>query len=159
MKILIVDDEPPARARLLHLIHDLELGEVVGEAGNGRDALAATDTSHPDVILLDIRMPGMDGLEVARHLSGLEHPPSVIFTTAFGAAERALVLLGQGGIDRRRAAEDLAPEQGVCDTGARDDDEGSGAARAPGVHRPGQVLLARSGRPTDADREIPARGR
>ena len=69
MKILIVDDEPPARARLFHLIHDLELGEVVGEAGNGHDALVATDTQHSDVVLLDIRMPGMDGLEVARHLS------------------------------------------------------------------------------------------
>ena len=83
MKILIVDDEPPARARLFQIIQDLDLGEVVGEAGNGREALAGTETHQPDVILLDIRMPGMDGLEVARHLSGLEHPPSVIFTTAY----------------------------------------------------------------------------
>ena len=97
MKILIVDDEPPARARLFHLIHDLELGEVVGEAGNGHDALVATDTQHPDVVLLDIRMPGMDGLEVARHLSGLESPPSVIFTTAYD--DHALVAFETNAID------------------------------------------------------------
>lgn len=97
MKILIVDDEPPARARLFHLIHDLELGEVVGEAGNGHDALVATDTQHPDVVLLDIRMPGMDGLEVARHLSGLESPPSVIFTTAYD--DHALAAFETNAID------------------------------------------------------------
>ena len=97
MKILIVDDEPPARARLFHLIHDLGLGEVVGEAGNGHDALVATDTQHPDVVLLDIRMPGMDGLEVARHLSGLESPPSVIFTTAYD--DHALAAFETNAID------------------------------------------------------------
>ena len=97
MKILIVDDEPPTRARLFHLIHDLKLGEVVGEAGNGRDALAATNTEHPDVVLLDIRMPGMDGLEVARHLAGLETPPSVIFTTAYD--DHALAAFETNAID------------------------------------------------------------
>ena len=97
MKILIVDDEPPARARLLQLIADLELGEVVGEAGNGRDALVATDIRQPDVVLLDIRMPGMDGLEVARHLSGFERAPSVIFTTAYD--DHALAAFETNAID------------------------------------------------------------
>ena len=83
MKILVVDDEPPARARLIQLIDDLKLGEVVGEASNGRDALTRTESDQPDIVLLDIRMPGMDGLEVAHHLSGLEDPPAVIFTTAY----------------------------------------------------------------------------
>ena len=97
MKILIVDDEPPARARLVQLIHDLGLGDVVGEAGNGRDALVATDSATPDVVLLDIRMPGMDGLEVARHLSGLAQPPSVIFTTAYD--DHALAAFETNAID------------------------------------------------------------
>lgn len=113
MKILIVDDEPPARARLVQLIHELELGEVVGEAANGRDALVLTNTVDPDVVLLDIRMPGMDGVEVARHLLGLERPPSVIFTTAYD--QHALAAFETNAIDyllkpirRERLSEALA---------------------------------------------------
>jgi len=83
MKILVVDDEPPARQRLCDLVNELELGIVVGEAGNGRDALAKAESELPDLILLDIRMPGMDGLEVARHLANQKDPPAVIFTTAY----------------------------------------------------------------------------
>jgi two-component system response regulator AlgR len=83
VRILIVDDEPLARARLKALVTELGAGEVVGEAGNGRAALDAVAASAPQAILLDIRMPGMDGLEVARHLAGLERPPAVIFTTAY----------------------------------------------------------------------------
>ena len=83
MKILVVDDEPPARQRLCDLVDELELGIVVGEAGNGRDALAKAESELPDLILLDIRMPGMDGLEVARHLANQKDPPAVIFTTAY----------------------------------------------------------------------------
>lgn len=113
MKIVIVDDEPPARARLVQLIHDLELGEVVGEARNGREALTVTENVQPDVVLLDIRMPGMDGLEVARHLSGLHMPPLVIFTTAYD--EHALAAFEINAIDyllkpvrRERLTEALA---------------------------------------------------
>ncbi len=83
MKILIVDDEPPARHRLTELVNQAGLGEVVGQAANGREALAATESAEPDLVLLDIRMPGMDGLEVARHLAILANPPAVIFTTAY----------------------------------------------------------------------------
>ena len=57
--------------------------EVVGEAVNGEEALQRADELAPDVVLLDVRMPGMDGIEVARHLNVLEEPPAVIFTTAF----------------------------------------------------------------------------
>jgi len=83
MKILIVDDEPPARERLQALVEELRAGEVVGHAGNGAQALRAVEQGTPDVVLLDIRMPGMDGLEVARHLARTEAPPAVIFTTAY----------------------------------------------------------------------------
>lgn len=85
MNILIVDDEPLARARLEGLVGELEGNHhVVGVASNGRDALKLAAELAPDLVLLDIRMPVMDGLETARHLATLEHPPAVVFTTAYG---------------------------------------------------------------------------
>lgn len=83
MRILIVDDEPLARRRLASQIADLAIGEVVGEADDGLACLAAVASCAPEVVLLDVRMPGMDGLEVARHLRTLRAPPIVIFTTAY----------------------------------------------------------------------------
>ena len=83
MKVLLVDDEKLARERLRRLLVDVPQVEVVGEAGNGVQALEAVATLQPDVVLLDIRMPGMDGLEVARHLSTLAEAPAVIFCTAY----------------------------------------------------------------------------
>ena len=81
--MLIVDDEPPARTRLRSLLAELTEVDVVGEASNGHEALASAASLAPEVVLLDVRMPGMDGLQVARHLNVLEEPPAVIFTTAF----------------------------------------------------------------------------
>ncbi len=83
MKVLIVDDEKPARDRLRQLIDDFGTHEVVGEAGNGEEAIAIAARQSPDIVLLDIRMPGMDGIEAARHISKLDEPPAVVFTTAF----------------------------------------------------------------------------
>ena len=83
LKILIVDDEPPARERLRSLLVEIADTEVVGEAVNGQQSLERAHELAPDVVLLDVRMPGMDGIEVARHLNALEEPPAVIFTTAF----------------------------------------------------------------------------
>lgn len=84
MKILLVDDEALARDRLRRLLSELPDCEVCGEAADGRAALEQYDRLQPDVVLMDIRMPGMDGLETARHLAGMPAPPAVIFTTAFG---------------------------------------------------------------------------
>jgi two-component system response regulator AlgR len=83
MRILIVDDEPPARDRLKRLIEELDGCECAGEAGNGTEAISLVSRLAPDVVLLDIRMPGMDGVEAAQHLSRLEEPPAVIFITAY----------------------------------------------------------------------------
>jgi len=83
LRALIVDDEPPARARLRRLVEELPGAAVAGEAANGREALELCARLEPDVVLLDVRMPGMDGIEVARHLAALEDPPAVIFTTAY----------------------------------------------------------------------------
>ena len=85
MRIFIADDEAPARDRLKVLLGDIapELpSTVVGEAKNGLEALEALPASGADVVLLDIQMPGMGGLELARHLAGLERAPAVVFVTA-----------------------------------------------------------------------------
>ena len=88
LRVFIVDDEPPARNRLRDLLNDcseqLAL-DVVGEAGNGQEALDKLTVNPADVVLLDIRMPQMDGIELARHLNKLPKPPVVIFTTAYDA--------------------------------------------------------------------------
>lgn len=83
MRILIVDDEKLARDRLRELLMEIGGHAVVGEAMNGAEAVEKTTELNPDVLLMDIRMPGMDGLEAAMHLMSLETPPSVIFTTAY----------------------------------------------------------------------------
>lgn len=86
LKILLVDDEPLARSRLRELLADIAVQfatEVVGEAGNGLAALEFLRQQRVDVVLADIRMPGMDGIELAGHLGAFEQPPAVIFTTAY----------------------------------------------------------------------------
>jgi two-component system response regulator AlgR len=83
MRVLIVDDEPPARERLRSMLAESDGFDVVGEADHGEQALRLVDSLAPDIVLLDVRMPGVDGLEVARHLATAATPPAVIFTTAF----------------------------------------------------------------------------
>lgn len=83
MRLLIVDDEPPARDRLRRLLAEIEDCEVVGEAGTGEEALNVCGELRPDVVLLDVRMPGLSGIQVARHIDTLDDPPAVIFTTAY----------------------------------------------------------------------------
>lgn len=86
LRVFIVDDEPPARERLAELLEDCrpEVANVsAGEAANGVEALARLPAARPDVVLVDVHMPGMNGIELARHIRNLEHPPAVIFVTAF----------------------------------------------------------------------------
>lgn len=86
LKVLLVDDERPARGRLRAVLADIAAqvpNEVTGEAANGIEALDLLAGSEADVVLVDIRMPRMDGIELARHLGKLERPPAVIFLTAY----------------------------------------------------------------------------
>lgn len=83
LKVLIADDEPPARNRLKSLLADIPNVTLVGEAGNGKEVLSIASEQLPDVLLLDIRMPVMDGIEAAEHAQKLYRPPAVIFTTAY----------------------------------------------------------------------------
>lgn len=83
MKILIVDDEALARERLHDLTVELYKDVITIEASNGMEALEIINEQKPNIILLDIRMPGMDGLEVANHVLQLEHKPAIVFTTAY----------------------------------------------------------------------------
>ncbi len=83
LNVLIVDDEPHARERLERLVGEVPHCEVVGLCGTGQEALRLVSELEPTVVLLDIRMPGMSGIEAARHLSTLPGPPAVVFTTAY----------------------------------------------------------------------------
>lgn len=86
LRLLLVDDEAPARRRLAEVLSDCATTlpvQIMGETDNGLDALRLLQKLPVDALLLDIRMPGMDGIEVAQHLQKLHHPPAVIFTTAY----------------------------------------------------------------------------
>ncbi|OGA71453.1 MAG: DNA-binding response regulator [Betaproteobacteria bacterium RIFCSPLOWO2_12_FULL_65_14] len=85
IRVFIADDEAPARERLKVLLGDIAAEvptHLVGEARHGLEAVERVPTSGAQVLLLDIQMPGMGGLEVARHLASLEHPPAIVFVTA-----------------------------------------------------------------------------
>jgi len=85
IRVFIVDDEEPARERLKVLLGDIAAEvptSLVGEARHGLEAVECVPASGAQVLLLDIHMPGMGGLEVARHLASLENPPAIVFVTA-----------------------------------------------------------------------------
>ncbi|CAG0976560.1 Transcriptional regulatory protein BtsR [Methylophilaceae bacterium] len=83
IKVLLVDDEAPARNRLRELLQDIAAVTVVGDAKNGKEAVNLAMEHKPDIVLLDIRMPHMDGIEAAGHLQKLTPSPAIIFTTAY----------------------------------------------------------------------------
>lgn len=97
MKILIADDERLARERLRALLNEIGVGESVMEARNGREAVNIAAAFHPALVFLDIRMPGMDGMQAAKELSQLYVKPIIIFTTAYG--EHALEAFEHQAID------------------------------------------------------------
>ena len=82
MRVVVCDDEPLARERLTRIVKE-EGHEVVAQATTGVEAIQAVKQTHPDVILLDIRMPEMDGIRAAKELNELDNPPAIIFVTAY----------------------------------------------------------------------------
>lgn len=110
LKIVIADDEPLAAERLERLLARLDNLEIVGIASDGEEAVALSEQKRPDLLLLDIAMPGMDGIEVARALSKGKNSPAVIFVTAFdrfavAAFEVAAVDYLMKPVDAKRLAE------------------------------------------------------
>jgi two-component system response regulator AlgR len=97
MNVLIVDDEHLARQRIRKLLSATPEHKIIGEAETGEDALRKTQTSNPDVVLMDIRMPGMDGIEAASYINRMSKPPAIIFTTAF--SDHALTAFETHAID------------------------------------------------------------
>src|SRR5918995_5147602 len=84
LRILIVDDEQLARDELCYQLERLHDVEVVGQAGNGLEAITAVERQDPDLVFLDIQMPGLNGFEVARRLLDRgQEPPALVFVTAF----------------------------------------------------------------------------
>ncbi|MBL4795356.1 MAG: response regulator transcription factor [Pseudomonadales bacterium] len=83
MKVMVCDDESLARDRLKRLIERVPNCEVIAEAEHGMDAVNKVMSEQPDVVFLDIEMPGMNGLEAAEHISKIDNPPAIIFCTAY----------------------------------------------------------------------------
>ncbi len=83
MHVLVVDDEVLARQRSMRMIENIDGYSVVGEASNGEAAIKSIQNLDPDIVLLDIRMPGEDGLATAKRIAELSDPPAVIFCTAY----------------------------------------------------------------------------
>ncbi|MFE0459368.1 response regulator [Kitasatospora sp. NPDC058965] len=83
IRVVLADDQPLVRAGLRVLISDTEDLEVVGEAGNGAEAARLADELRPDVVVMDIRMPGVDGIEGTRRITAGEGPSKVLMLTTF----------------------------------------------------------------------------
>ena len=152
MNVLIVDDEHLARQRLRKLLSATPEYQIIGEAETGEDALRKTQASHPDVVLMDIRMPGMDGIEAARYINRMSNPPAIIFTTAF--SDHALNAFEAHAIDyllkpikqsRLEAALDAAKRMNKAQLSQLREDETGGAREKICVKSRGTLELI----PTD----------
>ena len=156
LRLFLVDDEMPARVRLKTLLADIANDcphEIAGDAGNPQQALDAIAAARPDVVLLDVQMPGMTGIELAGHLCKLESAPAVIFVTAHD--EYALKAFEVHALDyllkpvrAARLAESLrrAAAMGVAHDGQKNGVLGAGRAlqlarRHISVQERGRLLL------------------
>ncbi|MEO8898473.1 MAG: response regulator transcription factor [Candidatus Dormibacter sp.] len=95
-RVLVVDDQVLVRAGLRAILEEEADIEVVGEAGDGQEAIAMASTAAPDVILMDIRMPNMDGLEATRRICASEAPPHIVILTTFDLDEYVYEALRAG---------------------------------------------------------------
>ncbi|MEP6667327.1 MAG: response regulator transcription factor, partial [Nocardioidaceae bacterium] len=96
IRVVLVDDDPLVRAGLAMILRGAPHLDIVGEAGDGVEGLAVIDKTRPDVVLMDIRMPRMDGLDATKRLSARDDPPAVIVLTTFDADEYVVRALAHG---------------------------------------------------------------
>jgi two-component system response regulator LytT len=83
LRVLVVDDEKPARDDIARMLRAIDGIDIVGEAGDGPAAVREIKKKAPDVVLLDIQMPGLDGFQVVERIAGIERMPTVVFVTAY----------------------------------------------------------------------------
>ncbi|MFC3152550.1 LytR/AlgR family response regulator transcription factor [Litoribrevibacter euphylliae] len=139
MRVLIVDDEPLARERLKRMVDELPDYQVVATAENGNDAIGQVESARPEVVLMDIRMPEMDGLQAAAKLVDQKHPPAVIFCTAYDEyAVEAFDVQALGYLMKPVNKEEL----------------GQALARATKLNK---AQLSALGKPSKDQEEVPAR--
>ena len=119
MRVALVDDEPLARRRLRDLLLARDGVDVVGEAADGAAGIALCSERKPDLVLLDIAMPGMDGIETTRRLRALPRPPHVLILTSLspsGTVERAIEAGAEGFVSKTDAPEEIIRRiTDVCD--------------------------------------------
>lgn len=96
VRVLIVDDDPLVRSALALMLGGRDDLVVVGEAGDGDEAVEAVPATHPDVVLMDVRMPRVDGVEAVRRLRDRPHPPKVLMLTTFDTDDHVLDALAAG---------------------------------------------------------------
>ena len=152
IRVLLVDDDPLVLSGLKLMLAAAKQIHVVGEAHDGREVLPAVDMYHPDVVLMDIRMPRLDGITATRLLSAQPKPPQVIVLTTFDADELVLRALQAGAAGF--LLKDTAPADIVAAIQAVHAGDGS---LSPAVARRLITLLA--GDPGTADRQEQARQR
>ena len=112
MKVLVVDDSPPFRARVKRHLNDVDGIEVVGEAEDGLAALREVERLRPDVVLLDLHMPGVDGFRVLQHVKERFADTTVIVLTSDASEivrQRCAVMRADAVIDKRDATAGLLP--------------------------------------------------
>ena len=97
LSIILIDDEPLARSRLKRLLEEIGDCEILAEGGSGEDAIRLSEELRPDLVLLDIRMPGLDGLQAAHRIHQLDPEPVVVFCTAYD--EHALTAFDEDAVD------------------------------------------------------------
>lgn len=146
-RCLIVDDEAPAREELRFLLRDFDDVQVVGEATNAEEALVLIASLEYDVVLLDIRMPGGSGLDVARRLHDAPHQPAVIFTTAYPShAVEAFDLAAADYLVKPFDAERLRRALDRALSGGLDDDDPRPLGNGPGWEPLGRIPVQRGSR-------------
>jgi two-component system LytT family response regulator len=151
LRALIVDDEAPARSRLRKLLAAFPDVEVAGEAADGLEAVAAIERLRPDVVFLDVQMPGLGGFEVVAALPRAGHMPLVVFATAYDAyaleafeANAVAYLLKP--FKRERLAAAVERVRRLVESGSARDEAGRVRRVAEGASRPGHVVCRRRDR-------------